>query len=369
MNILILEPFLGGSGKAFLNGLMQYSRNHLFPVTLTEHYWKWRQHGISIDLAEKAMQIDAPIELIVASNFTNLPAFVSLTRKKYAGLPIILYMHENQITKPLPQGQQRDLTYSYVNFLSTVIADRVLFSSQFHFNQYFEHLPEFLDQFGEYAHKELIQQIRQKSQVLYPGLFLQQHDQFIAPQQANERLVVVWNQRWEYDRNPAMFFRMMNRLDDAGCDFDLILAGDSDFEKPIEYERALQRYGDRVIHSGYVSDPEEYSRWLHQGDVVVSTSDYEFFSVAIMEAIYCGCHPVLPNKLTYPELIPEHLHDPLLHAPIFYQDEDELFAVLKRILDRQVRLLPIESLKQINRNMDWKAWIHQYDTIFEQMIS
>ncbi len=369
MNILVLEPFLGGSSKAFVNGLLEYSRHTLFPVTLSENYWKSRQHGSAINLADKALAIEAPIDLILASNFTNLPAFISLTRNRFSGTPILLYMHENQITKPLPPGEERDLTHCYVNFLSTLVADCVVFSSKFHFDSFFSALPEFLDQFGEFAHQETVPQIKAKSRVLYPGMFLRRNDQWTSGRGRNERLVVVWNQRWEFDRNPSMFFRIMNRLDDAGCQFDLILAGDSSFEKPVEFERAQKRYGDRVIHYGFVRDHDEYSRLLHRGDVVVSTSDYEFFCLAIMEAVYCGCHPVLPRRLTYPELIPRNLHEPLLHAPIFYDDEDHLFRNMKRILDGDVKLLPESSLKQVNRSMDWSVMATHYDLLFEEVVS
>jgi glycosyltransferase involved in cell wall biosynthesis len=368
MNILILEPFLGGSSKPFLNGLLDYSRHKLFPVTLTDKYWKWRQHGSSINLADLALDVNEPIDLIVASNFTNLPAFISLVRGRFANTPILLYMHENQITKPLPAGEDRDITYCYVNFLSTMVADRVVFSSKFHFDTFFAALPEFLDQFGEFAHKETIQTIRAKSEVLYPGLFLKRHDQWRKPKRANDRLVVLWNQRWEFDRNPSMFFRIMNRLDDAGCQFDLILAGDSEFEKPIEFERAQKRYGERVLHYGFVSNYEEYTRLLDLGDVVVSTSDHEFFGVAILEAIYCGNHPVLPRKLTYPELIPPNLHEPLLHAPVFYDDEDQLFKHMKRILDQDVALLPEASLRSVSQHMDWSVWVRKFDDLFESIV-
>jgi glycosyltransferase involved in cell wall biosynthesis len=59
-----------------------------------------------------------------------------------------------------------------------------------------------------------------------------------------------------------------------------------------------------VRHWGYAVDRAEYAHWLWQCDVVVSTARHEFFGLAVAEALACGCLPVLPEALAYPELIP-----------------------------------------------------------------
>ena len=57
---------------------------------------------------------------------TNLPAFLALTRRELSGVPTVLYMHENQLTYPMPPGSKRDLTYGAIQHLSILAADRVL---------------------------------------------------------------------------------------------------------------------------------------------------------------------------------------------------------------------------------------------------
>ena len=106
-----------------------------------------------------------------------------------------------------------------------------------------------------------------------------------------------------------------------------------------------------------------------RADLVVSTSNHEFFGVAIMEAIRCGCHPLLPNRLTYPELIPEALHHPLLHAPILYDSDDDLFEILRRILTGKERPLPTSVIAEIPEPFAWPEQVEAYDALFESLAS
>jgi len=367
MNILAVEPFNSGSHKAFLKGLQSHSEHTIIPIKLNYKGWKWRMHGDSVTLAEMTSHVKEEIDLLLVSSMTNLPAFLALTNPRFAHTPKIMYMHENQLTQPMPDREERDMTYCYINYLSMLSADRLIFSSRFHLDDFLQALPKFLDNYPEDKHYRTVEQIQKKSMVLYPGLDLKVFDDQPDTRDKNERPVIVWNQRWQFDRNPAMFFRVLNRLNDIDLKFDLILAGDTKHEKPEEFEKAWKRYGDHITHFGYVDNVENYSKLLHSGDIVVSTATYEFFATAIMEAIYCGCHPLLPNGLHYPELIPDTLHNPLLHAPVLYNTEDELFLHMKNLLTGKSKPLPKSSLQNINKHLDWPKMIAKYDTLFEEL--
>ncbi len=346
---------------------MEYSVHKIIPLKLNYKGWKWRMHGDSVKLAEMAAHVEADIEILLVSSMTNLPAFLALTNPRFAHIPKIMYMHENQLTQPMPDGVERDITYCYVNYLSMLSADKLIFSSQFHLKNLLEALPSFLDNFPDDKHFNTIDKIKNKSIVQYPGLNLKVFDTQPDLRNQNKRPVIVWNQRWQFDRNPSMFFRVLNRLNDIDLKFDLILAGDSSHQKPEEFEKAWKRYGDHITHFGYVEDVQRYSKLLHTGDIVVSTATYEFFCVAIMEAIYSGCHPLLPNRLHYPELIPDSLHYPLLHSPVLYNTEDDLFKLLKNLLTGESKPLPKASLQKINRYLDWRNIISDYDELFDNV--
>lgn len=372
MKVLALEPWYGGSHRNFVDGLIKNSRHEYQLITMSSRFWKWRLQGGAQTLARKSRQLIADgfqPDVILASSMVNLPAFLSLVRKDIGNVPVVYYLHENQLTYPLSSEERRDLSYAYINYLSCLATDKVVFNSKFHYNEFIRALPGLLRVFPDYTHLYTVSEIRAKSQVMHLGMDLQAHARYASKGSAkDEPPIVLWNQRWEYDKNPEAFFRLMNRLDDAGCRFRLILAGKRFEEQPSEFDLAFERYAERILHYGYAEDFEEYSRLLHRADVVVSTAIHEFFGIAMMEAIYCGCHPMLPNRLSYPELIPENLHKPLLHAPILYDTEDELFSILKDMLMGEEHPLPTSTLRGIVEPLDWSVHVGHYDALMESLI-
>jgi glycosyltransferase involved in cell wall biosynthesis len=73
------------------------------------------------------------------------------------------------------------------------------------------------------------------------------------------------------------------------------------------------------VHWGYLPTRADYVALLSQADLVISTAEHEFFGISVLEAICAGAFPLLPNRLSYPELIPAELHPACLYA-----DEDDL---------------------------------------------
>lgn len=375
MNVLALEPWFGGSHKRFLSGLAAHSAHDVRVVEMAARYWKWRMQGGAVTLAEKTRELMASgwrPDLVFATDMVHVPAFLALTRDVLADVPVVLYFHENQLTYPLQEGRERDYTYAWINYLSALASDRVVFNSQFHQEEFFGALPDLLRRFPDYAHVGELPALREKSSVLRLGLDLDGLDAARPDAEARRQRepgppVVLWNHRWEYDKNPEAFFRVMNRLDDVGQRFRLILAGKTFAEQPPAFEAGFRRYAERVLHYGYAESFADYAALLWRSDVVVSTSVHEFFGISMLEAIHCGCHPLLPNRLTYPELIPERLHAPLLHAPVLYDTEEALFETLRAVLRGDAQPLPGEVLREVPAHLAWPLMAPRYDALFESV--
>ena len=53
--------------------------------------------------------------------------------------------------------------------------------------------------------------------------------------------MILWNHRWEYDKDPETFFRAVRTLADEGLDFGLLLLGRSHRSQPDEFLEARQQ--------------------------------------------------------------------------------------------------------------------------------
>ena len=79
----------------------------------------------------------------------------------------------------------------------------------------------------------------------------------------------------------------------------------------------------------------------------------------MLEAIYCGATPLLPRRLSYPELLPAGLHDELL-----YDNYDDLLRKLRRALS-EPQLVRAQNLAWVADRFRWEKIAPIYDAGFE----
>ncbi len=354
----LVEPYYAGSHRAWADGYRAHSRHQVRLLTLPGRFWKWRMEGGAVTLARKALALAEEPDLIVASDMVNLPVLLALGGERLARVPVALYFHENQLTYPLPPGEKRDLHYGFTNFTSALRADAVFFNSAYHMEAFYDELPRLLKHFPDYTELWSVGRLRERSEVLPLGLDLSRLDAYRPEQPAAGPPMLLWNHRWEYDKDPATFFRAIYALAGEGLDFRLILLGESFRNQPSEFLEARQRLPERIAHFGYAEDLAQYARLLWQGDVVVSTALHEFFGAAVLEACYCECFPILPARLSYPELLPAARHEDCL-----YRDFDGLLARLRRsIVD--IEETRARSLRGEVARYDWDRMAPLYDRRF-----
>ena len=365
--ITLIEPFFTGSHAAWARGYAQFSAHNIDILSLSGNHWKWRMHGGAVTLAWKFLASHVQPDLLLVTDILDLTTFLALTRHKTARLPVAIYFHENQICYPWSKEdkdllQKRDHHYGFINYSSALAADLVVFNSRYHQSAFFDELPRFLNQFPEPRELGSVATIKAKSHVLQLGLDLHKFDCLECrqtPQVTQDQVpLIVWNHRWEYDKNPEDFFQALFKLDEQGLDFRVAILGE-DFNKkyPI-FETARKILRDKIVHYGYVKDFTHYAQWLHHADIIPMTSRQEFFGASLVESLYCGCYPLLPNRLTYPELLSQESYPEL-----FYQGFDELVEKLTQAL-LSIEKIRKQDFGQYVEQYAWQKMAPAYDAVF-----
>lgn len=365
LRVHLVSPYHTGSHKAWAEGYARHSAHDIRLITMAGRFWKWRMQGGAIELARQIKGVVAeqgPPDALLASDMVNLPALIALARPWLNHTPILYYAHENQLTYPPPPGEKRDLTYGMINTLSMLSADTIAFNSRYHLDAFFNELPRLLKHFPDYNHLEIIPTLQKKSVVLPVGIDLAALAAS-APAPTSGPIRILWNQRWEYDKNPRDFFAALYRLQAENLPFQVIVAGENFRQQPQEFAEAKQRLGERVLHWGYAPDRAIYVRLLQQADVVVSTAIHEFFGISVLEAIASGCYPLLPHRLSYPELIPAHLHDAHL-----YKDFADLVAKLRGAVLHPAAIRSADR-RFLTAEYDWSRLAPRYDALLTRLSS
>jgi glycosyltransferase involved in cell wall biosynthesis len=315
-----------------------------------------------LTLAEEVQRCGAGVDLVLATDMVNLPTLLGFTRRALDA-PVALYCHENQLTYPVRPGEKRDLTYAMINWLSMVAADRVLFNSAYHRDDWFGALPNLLKHFPDYTHLHRIPEVYAKTAILPVGCDLASLESARAQvENGCAPPLILWNQRWEYDKDPETFLRALDALVNDGVDFRVALAGSNVRQMPEEFEAARARLGERVVHYGR-ADREMYRQLLWRADVVVSTAIHEFFGVAVVEAMYCACFPVLPRRVAYPEVVPGEYQELCL-----YDGFADLVARLRWSLEHpDARVASLPELRRAAARFDWQYLGPVYDDVLEDI--
>lgn len=347
MRFLFLEPFFSGSHRDFAEGLAAHSAHDLELVTLPGRFWKWRMRGAALALLRKIPDLGA-FDGLLTTDLMSLTDFRALAGPECP--PVLVYFHENQVDYPLGPGGVVDYQFGFTDLTTCLAADRVLFNSDAHRTAFLDRLPGFIRMMPDLRPKWAVTAIRKRSGVLHPGCrFPAGPPARVDFASGEEPPLVVWNHRWEHDKDPDVFAGALEAVDARGVPFRLALLGERYRNAPPAFGRMRRRFADRIVRYGFLPDREAYLDLLRRGDVVVSTALQENFGIAAVEAVRHGCLPLLPDRLSYPELLPEDARDACLYA-----SPEDLADRLVRVLSDIERVAELRH--RLARHMERFAW-------------
>ncbi|KAM6078147.1 tRNA-queuosine alpha-mannosyltransferase isoform 5-T12 [Theristicus caerulescens] len=369
MSVLLIEAFYGGSHKQLMDLLQEELQEDCVLCTLPAKKWHWKARTAALYFMQTVPR-SANYRILFASSVLNLAELAAL-RPDLGKLKKVLYFHENQLAYPVQKCQERDFQYGYNQILSWFMPEHKL--------AHLEKVNGVKRNGDAYQLEGLPGQ--QKSRALgalmknssthresglceaQPGLCTTQHKGLPSPLTAPARLNkseasestnpcqeedkqhltfnlsnilsgrdcqqrplhVAWPHRWEHDKDPETFFKVLLKLKEKELPFHVSVLGEAFTEIPDIFSEAKKALGSSVLHWGYLPSKDDYFQALCMADVVVSTAKHEFFGVAMVEAVYCGCYPLCPKALVYPEIFP---------AEYLYSTPEQLFKRLQNFCKR-----------------------------------
>lgn len=325
----MIEPYYEGSHKLFIDGLASHLSGNLgyaySLVTLPGRKWKQRMRLATIPIVKEVSELmgEKGFQAIICGSMLNLAELKGL-EPRLAKLPSMVYFHENQLAYPTRHRQAEDVNLAAVSAHSALAADIVAFNSEYNRETFLLGLESLSRKIVDVDLKAAAKEIRGKSTTVYPPIAGAGAS---IPAGTSGAPLILWNHRWEYDKNPEAFFRTMLDLDRAGREFSLAVVGKSYGRVPEVFERAKKALSHRIVAWGFQRSRAKYLELLRAASLVVSTADQEFFGISVMEAVAAGCRPFVPDRLSYRELYPREFR---------YSSRSELLRGLKRLLSAEV---------------------------------
>ena len=143
-------------------------------------------------------------------------------------------------------------------------------------------------------------------------------------------------------------------------DFKLIVLGERYRQSPKVFETLNSSFKKEILHFGYAEGFSSYAHWLWKADILPVTSNQDFFGGSVVEAIYCQNIPLLPNRLAYPEHIPQ-----ALQTKYIYNTPNDFKIKLKQAVLTFLNNNDKQRLSDFVAQYDWGILAQQYDRTFQ----
>lgn len=303
--ILLLSAYDAHSHRYWHQQLVAMFPQHDWQVlALKDRYFSWRMGGNALSFqAQFDQHLKQPYDLLVATSMTDL----STLRSFYPNLtqiPNLLYFHENQFAYPVNTQQKGLLEIQLKSILSACSADQLAFNSNFNKQSFLNGVESLVEKMPDGLPNNLINNLTSKSNIIpvpiSPDCIVKKHKNDADP----EQLQVVWNHRWEHDKRPETLLELL-KLCQNNEHIKFHIIGQQFRETPEAFQEIQIHHQQQYLSLGYLESRTQYIETLQVADVVISTAIHDFQGIAMLEAVACGCVPIAPNRLVYPELYPQ----------------------------------------------------------------
>ena len=303
MRILLLSAYDAESHIYWRQGLVEHLDEHEWTVlSLPGRYFSWRIRGNSLSWAfEHRALLEQPYDLLIATSMTDLSALKGFV-PNLANTPTLVYFHENQFAYPESEQQFSSVEPKILNLYTALAADWIVFNTDFNRRSFLTGARQLLKRLPDHVPTGLLERLEQRASVIPVPLA---DDCFINAEQGNNKVLnIVWNHRWEYDKNPQLLLDAVRLLIDAKATFKLHVVGQQFRQIPEAFTQLKAEAAAHIGEWGYMPSRQAYLACLARADVVLSTAIHDFQGIAVLEGVAAGAVPVVPDRLAYQELFP-----------------------------------------------------------------
>ncbi len=303
MKILLLSAYDVDSHKRWRQTLVRAFQQYAWTVLcLPPRHFRWRIRGnpISWSLTHDA-ELRRHYDLVIATSMVDIATLRGLY-PSLANARLLVYFHENQLAYPCSRQQHTSIDPAMVNIYAAMAADTVVFNSAYNRDSFFQGVAQLIDKLPDAIEPRLVSAMEAKSRVVPVPL---EDELFAQPPAARGNvLTLAWNHRVEYDKGIELLLAILIELQSRCVDFRLMLLGRRFRQVPAAWRQIETEFSGHIVTNGFAETREHYWRCLRQAQVVLSTAEHEFQGLAVMEAVALGCSPVVPDRLSYPEVFP-----------------------------------------------------------------
>lgn len=359
---LLISAYDAGSHQYWRKGIEQYLCEYDWTViTLPARFFSWRIRGNPISfLAQYSAELSVDYDFIIATSMVDLATLKGII-PSLASVPSLLYFHENQFEYPKTNNQPASIEPQMVNLYSAMSADALIFNSEFNRDSFFAGVDRLMAKLPDYTIENLSKRFAAKSSVIpvpvnddWFGLASSCQRQTESFVDKEAPIKIVWNHRWEYDKGPDRLLAFIKVLKARDVMFELNIVGEAFRQVPNEFKVIEDCFAEHIKSFGYIRDAQAYKNLLNQCDFVLSTAIHEFQGISVMEAVSAGCLPLVPDRLSYQELIPEKYR----YKSIIESPELESIAAVDQLLD--ILASKDSTLRSDFHRFGWSALVGLY---------
>ncbi len=365
-NILLLSGYHAASHKFWceqlVDGLPEFNWTQ---VALPDRHFYWRIRSNALSFAFKHPELsNDKYDLVLATSMVDLCNLRGLL-PHLSQVPTVLYFHENQFVYPersrddpaqssVARKQNSNLINAQLTTIYSALAsDKLVFNSEYNKDTFFNGARALFEKMPDGTPGGMLDHLPQQSQVIPVPLRDDLTDVSIVGgnirniKTLDRPVEIVWNHRWEYDKQPQVFFAAIKKLLDDGLRLSVHVMGQSFREVPDCFTDFHNEHADVVSTWGH-QPMEQYRQVLKSADIVVSAALHDFQGLGMLEAIRAGCIPVAPDRMAYPEYMPEEL----LYLPAAEDGVKNKGTINQESEAREVSALYLKLLQVINGDVE-----------------